>query len=98
MANAVTKIETLTGTGYTLDFTSISGAYDDLMVIGSAKSDQTSNGSVAGNSFISALTAIVLLIMHTVTGVPPPQGATIICKLALAQSHFRAVQQAKAAT
>ena len=51
MANAVTKIETLTGTGYTLDFTSISGAYDDLMVIGSAKSDQTSNGSVAGNSF-----------------------------------------------
>jgi hypothetical protein len=51
MANAVTKIETLTGTGYTLDFTSIPSTYDDLMIIGSAKSDQTSNGSVAGNSF-----------------------------------------------
>tara|TARA_Y100000401_G_scaffold2737_1_gene1956 strand:- start:314 stop:832 length:519 start_codon:yes stop_codon:yes gene_type:complete len=51
MANAVTKIETLSGSGYTVDFNSIPSTYDDLMVIGSAKTDQTSNGSVAGNSF-----------------------------------------------
>lgn len=50
MANAVTKIETLTSTSASLTFSSIPSTYDDLMIIGSAKSDQTSNGSVAGNS------------------------------------------------
>ena len=47
---AVTKIETVTSTSSALAFLSIPGTYDDLMIIGSSKSDQTSNGSVAGNS------------------------------------------------
>ncbi|MBV29460.1 MAG: hypothetical protein CL504_02380 [Actinobacteria bacterium] len=50
MANAVTKIETKTSTSSSLTFSTIPATYDDLMIIGSAKSDQTSNGSVAGNS------------------------------------------------
>ena len=50
MANAVTKIQTLTSTSSSLTFSTIPATYDDLMIIGSAKSDQTSNDSVAGNS------------------------------------------------
>lgn len=51
MPNAATKIQTLTSTSTSLTFSSIPATYDDLMIIGSAKSDQTSNGSVAGNSW-----------------------------------------------
>lgn len=53
MANAVTKIQEIASTSSSFTFTSIPADYDDLMIIGSTKTNHTSGNNLPPNSWYS---------------------------------------------